>query len=179
MRILIGLAWLFISIAFGWSSPTNAESAEVKELRVKAALVFQFTKFIEWPAFTGDFTINVIDDEPLANVLRTAVSSRKILGRSVKINSTTYAGSIINFGQIVIFPKKESPLLGPAINKFKDKACLTVSHGSAIKALGSDINFVLIEGKMRFELNPKAMIKKNLKVDPKLIDLGLPAEDVQ
>jgi hypothetical protein len=175
-HIALAQAFVYVAVLLTSFSAMPAETPDEVETRVKAALIFQFTKFIEWPEFKGDFVINVIEDESLAKALEVAFSTRQVSGHAVKVQNATYASSVIKPGQIGVYPKKESSLIKPAIEKLKGKPTLVITQAQDLAAQGSNINFVLIDGKLRFELNANSTKQKNLKVDPKLVGLGIPVE---
>lgn len=167
--------FLFL-ITFGFSNFVHGETPGERELLVKAALIFQFTKFFEWPNLKGDFVINVIEDEPLATYLTKITSTKTVSGHAVVIRQTDVVGLILKPGQMVIYPKKVTDLFFASIEKLSSKPCLTVGHGAGMAKGGAAVNFVEADGKLRFELNLKSINKVGLKIDPKLIELGIVVE---
>ena len=69
---------------------TGAAAQTVDEYRVKAAFVFNFAKFIEWPTQTFKTTadplvICVLGQDQMANSLRDAANGNAIDGRSIVV----------------------------------------------------------------------------------------------
>jgi hypothetical protein len=172
VRRIRRLVILFLTAGLVLASPAYSDEAEDLERHVKSAFVYQFTKFIEWPVFDGDFVINVIEDDALGKVLEGVTSSKTVGERKIKVQVTKWANVILNCGQIVVFPKNDSPLLKPALDKLKEKPCMTIVHAEGMAAAGAVVNFFLMEGKLRFELNLRTADKKGLKVDSKLVGLA-------
>src|SRR5690606_24273145 len=93
-RPWVGLCLLVAGVVSGWHvQPLSAAAAGAREYGVKAAFVYNFTKFIEWPAECFDssdsaFVIAVADSTPMLQELQKAVRGRKVAGREIVV--TTY-----------------------------------------------------------------------------------------
>ena len=94
--------WLFpmVLAASAWLAPAPAVRAqdldEAKALKVKAAYLYNFAKFIEWPNDAlGDeetpFVIGVLGDDPFGRILDDTVKEKKIARRPVKIRRLSWS----------------------------------------------------------------------------------------
>src|SRR5579859_2968629 len=87
------VAWcsipLIASLALGASLASTVHAADSLELQVKAALLYNFAKFVEWPTDTrmagasGSLAFCVFGDEPLFSVLTQSLSGKTINGRAL------------------------------------------------------------------------------------------------
>src|SRR5690349_14618595 len=79
-------AALFLLLLLLGAGPAHAAS----ELEVKAAFLFNFTKFVEWPAesFTtpaGPVVLGLVGQDPLAEVLPKVIEHQSVKGRPIEI----------------------------------------------------------------------------------------------
>ncbi len=161
---------LFLFCAFTQNS--NGDTADDVERHVKSALIYQFTKLIEWPAKDGDFLIYVIEDEALLTVLTDVTAQKTVGSRKIVVQATKWADAVLKPGDIVVFPKIETSFHKAVIQKLKRKTCLTVANSDGLGEAGSIINFFLADGKLRFELNQDSAKENYLKIDPNLAKLA-------
>src|ERR1700732_2529857 len=92
----IALAIVLHVLAFTWAVPSNAAVADgsaaapLREYETKAAFVYNFTKFVEWPAATfadsgAPMVIGVLGDSPCAQALERLVKDRTVNGRTIVV----------------------------------------------------------------------------------------------
>src|SRR5688572_19672804 len=87
--------WLFclcaLLLATALVSPAHAQSdSEALERRVKAAFLFRFTDYVNWPDGAlanaeSPITVGVLGDDQVAAELGELVTGRKVAGRSVAV----------------------------------------------------------------------------------------------
>jgi hypothetical protein len=147
------------------------------EQRVKAAYLYKFAGFVEWPEDTFSqpetpFTFAVVDDERIARALEELVAGRKVEGRSVQVRRV-HSGEELGETQILFLAKPGAKLASPPaaqfIAKLKPRPMLVVTQSADAIAQGSVINFALSEGKVRFEVSLDAAEKRGLKLSSRLL----------
>ncbi|MEO8151825.1 MAG: YfiR family protein [Rhizobacter sp.] len=126
------------------------------EYQVKAAYLYKFLGFVEWPqqAFEttqSPFVIGVIGADALADELAQVVANRQASGRPAIVRKLRPGESTT--GLHVLFIGREaahraSALLAAA----KDTLLLTVTETEEAFAAGSAINFVVVDKKVRFDV---------------------------
>src|SRR5258705_7456711 len=70
-------------------APVRVFAQELDEYAVKAAFIFNFTKFIEWPAQTLNsspvFVIGILGDDPFGSLIDEVTKGKKVKGREIQI----------------------------------------------------------------------------------------------
>ena len=153
---------------------TSTMAQTVDEYHVKAAFVFNFAKFIEWPTQTfktaaDPLVICVLGQDQMANSLRDAVNGNAIDGRSIVVRQVAIAQ--VSSDCNILF-------VGSAATKrfrsyLKDSTgLLIVGEIPGFAAEGGDINFKLEDGRVRFEINVAAAERQRLHISSKLLSLA-------
>lgn len=151
-------------------SPTEAERA--LERRVKAAFVYRFTEFVTWPdaAFAradAPFLIVVAGREALVEELRQITAGRAVQGRAVEVRRLG-EGEPMPAAQLLFVSESERSRLREWV-RAAPRHALLVSEADGALDLGSVINFVLIEGRVRFEISLDAAEKRGLRMSSRLL----------
>jgi hypothetical protein len=142
--------------------------------KMHTVYIFSFTRYVIWPegADQGDFEITVLGDTPMYEALQELAQSKKVGERSIKITKVQSV-SEIKACNILFVPAAKSGMLGDVIGKINTQPTLIITEEQGLGAKGSDINFIMKEGKLVFELNQAATSKHNLKVSNQLVSLAI------
>jgi hypothetical protein len=171
-----------------------AEEEVSREYHIKAAFVYNFIKFIEWPEekvqdSNEPIIIGVLGESPIYDSLR-ELNNKKIKNRNVVIK---HFESLSGFN---LKDESENPSIQNRIQQMKRCLVLFVStsekrqYGSLTKILeeknvlsidshadfllsGGIINFVIKDNKVRFEVNTAAAERSKLKISSKLLRLAI------
>jgi hypothetical protein len=163
--------FLLIALLCALTAPASAQDTEL-EYRVKAAYLFNFTKFIDWPvtATDGDnsFSICIAGRNPFGAALASTLVGETAAGRST-------ATRVVNPGdadscQVLFVPRGVAA--APYFRGVEGAPVLTVGESPDFLAQGGVINFVIDEGRVRFEINQMAAERAQLKVSSRLLQLG-------
>lgn len=177
-RIIHGCKIIFlIVIAIFLAAPGHlfAEDGASQEYKVKAAFLYNFTLFVEWPteAFTGNdspLTVCILGKSPFGNALGglkgKTVKTRKLAVR--QINSPQEIGGC----QVLFVSASEKMQLPNILAAVKNRNVLTVSDIDSFAEAGGIINFITLEDKVRFEVNLKAAQQARLKISSQLLKLA-------
>lgn len=134
-----------------------AQQSKPSEYQVKATYLYNFGKFVKWPARTGDskdapFTICVLGQNPFGSTLDAILAGETIEGKSVVARRISKPQDAVNC-HILFISASESDHL-EAIFAALDKAnVLTVSDIPHFSSRSGMIQFVLDGDKVRFEVN--------------------------
>jgi hypothetical protein len=154
-------------------APTSAQDAGL-EYRVKAAYLFNFTKFIEWPngAFIGgrsfSFSICVAGRNPFGPALTATLAGETAAGLPLAARVVNAGGAA---GCHVLFLPTGVPA-APYLRAVGTSPVLTVGESPGFLAQGGIINFVLDGGRVRFEINQAAAERAQLRISSRLLQLG-------
>jgi hypothetical protein len=165
---------LIILLAFVFS---KAKGQQYTEYDLKAAYVYNFSKFVNWPetsfkSETSPFIITVFGDNPITPVLNKALKSKNIKGREIKIR-VIYNIEEIGETHILFVSRDAQGQLAQIIKHCENQSILVV--GDIIENFcqsGGIINFTAKSSKYRFEINNQAAHNSNLKISSKLLALS-------
>jgi YfiR/HmsC-like len=133
-----------------------------------------FAKFVLWPEDDkkADFEIVVLGESPVTAELQKMAEKKKVGDRAIKV---TKINSISEFskGHMLFVPSTLSGQLGEVLSKVGSKSTLVITEQPGLGAKGSDVNFIMKDGKLAFELNQTALTKHKLKASSELTRLAI------
>ncbi|NIA02651.1 MAG: DUF4154 domain-containing protein [Planctomycetia bacterium] len=149
--------------------------ADSIEYRVKAAYLYQFTKFVEWPdkEFPDSKTpirICVLGRNPFGESLDD-FSSKTSQDRTLVVE---YLASFqeIQRCHIVFISQSEKKYLSQILQLIEYSPVLTVSDMEGFAQRGGIIGLVIVRGKIRFEINSDASNHAGVKLSSKLLEVA-------
>lgn len=165
---------LLIILIFGTIS---AKAQQFTEYEVKAAYIFNFTKFIEWPEATFDnnaspYVLGVYGNDPFGSIIKRIIGNRESKGRHWIVKYYNRPQQIKKCHILFITDIKNSEL-NRLIKQIKDQPILTV--GDEVNQFcqqGGIINFTPKNSSKRFEINNKAAKNAELTISAKLLMLS-------
>jgi len=151
-----------------------AFTQKASEYQVKAAFLFNFSKFLEWPPEAmGEpnepFVVGVLGKDPFGSNLDEIIAGEKIMGRPMVVRRFNSTEEIDKCHILFIHvPGKTSE----ALNALKGKSILTVSDDEEFNAYGGIIKFYTENEMIRLEINIQAAKAANLTVSSKLLRIA-------
>lgn len=170
-RALIAACFLLSAAA-----TAAAQYARAPEYEVKAAFLYNFAKFVEWPAqafpsSSAPLRICALGHDPFGDTLNRIVQGKSISGRSI-LNQQVQSFADARACHILFFSRSDPDTLKQALDHLRDAPVLTVGENSEFLHLGGMINFVLEEDRVRFEINLRAAERHRLKISSKLLSVA-------
>ncbi len=149
-------------------------TANAQQSMFKALFMFNFAKYIQWPNHSAksDFVIAVYGDDDITKELSKLAAARKINNKTLVVKSIKSLDEANN-AQILFIPTGKSSNLDGILSHFKNKSTLIITDKEGLCAKGSQINYVNIDGKLKFEISKNNIAAHNLNLDPKLLSLGI------
>jgi hypothetical protein len=156
---------------------TNASSNAPLEYEVKAAFLFRFAQFVEWPADTfkgaGEpFTYCTIGDDPFRGALEQTLNGKTIGQPALRVEHLNGAGKIGECQVLFIGGPGDKKHVAEALATAGSLPILTVGEADQFAENGGAIGFCTEENKIRFEVNLNAAGKAGLKISAKLLALA-------
>ncbi len=174
--VLTSTVWLVLPV------PVCAQEIdEAKALKVRAAYLYNFAKFIEWPgdAFTEEdspFVIGVVGDDVFAEILRKIVRTKKITNRAIVVQKLRWGNEEdrvrLERCHILCVGNSVQGRLEDIFSVLKGRSILLVSDIPGFARDGGMIGFVLEKQRIIFEINREALDQANLKASAKLLKLA-------
>jgi hypothetical protein len=155
---------------------TAEDSPAAMEYQVKAAYLYNFTKFIDWPSnnFTSadaPIVIGIMGENPFGKTLDDLVKGEVVRGHPLIIKRLN-PGEDWRGCQVLFISHFEKDQLASLLQQLKGNPVLTVSDSSGFAEQGGIINFVIIQGKVKLEINPDAATAAGLQISSKLLRLA-------
>jgi len=166
---------LVLAAGFLFSIPDlAAQLPKPEEYHVKAVYLYNFGKFVDWPAAAAQddvFRICVIGNDPFGQTLDATLAGESIDNRKLIAVRIAFPREAV--GCRVLFISASEGLRLKEILKSVDKsAILTVSDLPGFTSNGGMIQFVLQENKVRFEVNLAAAAKSGLTFSSQLLKVA-------
>jgi hypothetical protein len=146
------------------------------EYQAKAAFLFHFAQFVEWPEETfmdagSPLTYCTIGNDPFQGSLDVALGGKMIGSRSFRVLHFKQPQEIQGC-QVLFIGMGGKKLLPEILARVKANSVLTVGESEHFAQEGGVIGFVLEENKIRFEINLEAAQKAKLKISSRLLALA-------
>lgn len=172
IRIFVASCML---LAAAFSSPATVRSAPANEYQVKAAFLFNFAKFVAWPAnaFPGANTplvIGVLGQDPFGPYLDDIVRGERIDNRPLVVQRYQRPAEIKNC-HVLFISRSESGRLDQIVSTLKHRKLLIVTDADGGQG-GVIIRFVTEGNRIRFKIDAEAAKAANLSISSKLLRLG-------
>jgi hypothetical protein len=170
--LIIVVCWLFIDV-FPTAFTLNGESVEYP---VKLAFLYNFTKFVEWPADSysdpgAPLAICVVGHDPFGAEIEGALQSRKAWGHPVQV-LTLGPAATLSACHVVFIPVTEKDQAGRILRSLKGSSILTVGETDGFAAMGGIINLTVEKSEVHFEVNRLAADRARLKLSARLLSLA-------
>lgn len=153
---------------------TQAQSAT--EYQVKAAFLFNFAKFVEWPAdaFPGvdaPLQICLLGQDPFGREFEEVIGDKSVNGHRIEVIHPSGVPQARGC-QIIFVSSSEKRHALEILRGLRGAAVLTVGDTAGFAGMGGIINFVLDDGRVRFEINVKAADRAHLKISARLLTVA-------
>lgn len=165
---------LFLGLLSTLSPGVQAQTGN--EYQVKAAFLYNFAKFVDWPAeafagSNGKFVIGVIGDDPFGGSLDQAIKGKAINGRPLAVRRLKWNQDLRSC-HVIFISSSERQRLKQIIDSLRGASVLTVGDMGQFNQQGGIINFILEANKVRFEINSRGADQARLKISSKLLSLA-------
>lgn len=137
---------------------------------VKAALVFNFLKFVEWSGPAEPIEVCVIGETRVVDAL-SALAGRSIAGRTVTVRRAE-ADDELGSCRVAFLAPSEDVRVETLSMELARARVLVIGDGPAFAARGAHLNFYVVDDRVRFEANVSAMRRDGIAVSSKLLRLA-------
>jgi YfiR/HmsC-like len=170
----VGRCVLFFSAACLLCRGTQEASAEnlsSREYEIKAAYLYNFIKYVDWPSYGGDtITIGVLGGNPFGTALA-PLNGKIVKGRRLLIKELDSVRDAQKC-QIIFVSSSEKQRLQEIFEILKNAGVLTVGETQGFANGGGIINFIEENNKVHFEINADAARRSGLNISSELLKLA-------
>lgn len=157
-----------------FASPAQADVA--KEYQLKAAFLYNFTRFVEWPEdkFAGKqspIVIGLWKTNPFGRELEATIGARTVNGRPIVVRTCSSLAEACAT-HIVFVSANDTERLQDTVAALQERRVLTVGESRPFAAADGTITFLLEGDKLRFEINLRSGDRAGLKLSSQLLKLA-------
>jgi hypothetical protein len=148
-------------------------ASSYSEDAVKAAYLYRFTQYIEWPeaATAEPFTIAVLDSPGVAAELRRILPSHRIKNSTAQVREITRTQDL-GSAQVLYIGSAQIDRVRNVIATLAAPSVLIVTDAEQGLAAGSVVNFLMLEHRVRFEVSLSAADRSQLRISAELLGVA-------
>ena len=152
-----------------------ARAQDVTEPSLKAAFIYNFAKFTEWPADVlsgaAPFSACVLGDESIGDALERSVKGRLLSGREINVSRVTHDAPLRSC-HLLYISGVSAAQAAAILAVVRGAPVLTISDLEDVARLGGIAHMFVENGKMRFDLNLELARRSRLQLSSKLLVLA-------
>jgi hypothetical protein len=169
-RLSVGASALVLVVLSAGAA--RAQLHETGENAVKAAFLYNFTKFVSWPAAAFEdpampFNVCVVADPVLRRSVEGMLAGESVGRRPLKLMTPDVRS--VRRCHLAYFGRDASDSVAKMLALLKQAPVLTVGEGERFLSLGGHIAFVVENNRVRFDVNKDAIDRTGLTISSKLL----------
>jgi hypothetical protein len=166
---------LIIVYIFGGLLASAAQTPKPTEYQVKAAYLYNFGKFVNWPKAAngdpGNFVICVFGQDPFGSLLDSTVAGESVSGKPVDVERIAKRQDADRC-RIIFISASEQARVRDILTDFAQLNALTVSDMPSFTSRGGMIQFVVRDDRVRFEVNLTAADRAGISLSSELLKVA-------
>lgn len=175
----IGLAAMIAAAVIGACALRAVAEASL-EYRVKAAFLYNFAKFVTWPAQVfpasdAPVVFCLAGDDPFQELLDATTKDRKVEGRPIVIRRLPAEAPLAGC-HLVFSSESDGARVAHVLQRAAGAGALTVGEAEEFLLRGGMIRLLVDEGKVRFDISTRSAEQAGLKVSSQLLKLARSVE---
>lgn len=166
---VVATAGLFCLIA-------AVQAEQPGEYAVKAAFLFNFTKFVEWPDSSfpnpgAPIVLGIVGEDPFGAETEHSVSTQMAQGRPIVVRKYRF-GDNLRSCHLLFISASERQHVARILAMLQDASVLTVSDIDGFAEAGGVMQFVMQDNRVHFVVNLEAATQGKLRLSAKLLALA-------
>ena len=178
----LGILIVALSVSLSWAPEAlaqAADSSDSSEYLIKAGFIYNFAKFVDWPATAfaqpdSPIVIGILGIDPFGPLIDQVVQNKKIGARSFVVKRLKWGTDLkeLRDCKILFVGESERAHINELIQIVKTLPILTVGETPGFAERGGVIRFVLEDNRVRFEVNVEAARQADLTISSRLLTLA-------
>jgi hypothetical protein len=171
------LSLIFCLLAISMIPRTAAGQRDsADEYELKAAMLYNLTQFVEWPASAypdsqAPILLCILGRDPFGSLLTSTVLKQTVNGRPVRIRHPQNDKEVRGC-HILYISSSERNTIARIYSNLNGSSALTVGEMTQFATHGGMIQFSLEDQQVRFDINLDAASRAGLKISAKLLMLA-------
>lgn len=162
------------------STGALAANQSVSAPGIKAAYLYNFVQFVEWPAEVPPagvpFALCIVDDDAVANALEKTIKGRNVDGRSLAVRRLDM-GAPLSTCHVVFFSASHQKQMLNVLGALSGKVVLTVSNAPRFARIGGMVELFVEDGRMRIAVNVDALQRSGVRLSSRVLQLAVIVRD--
>lgn len=163
------------------AQPASAQRDQAGEYELKAAILLNLGRFVEWPSSAypdsqAPTILCILGQDPFGDSLKTLGQKQDANGRPISIRQLKNETGIRDC-HVLYISTSERKTIAQILSRLKGSSVLTVGEMSQFAAQGGIIQFTLEDKQVRFEINLDAASRMALKISSRLLVLARIVKD--
>ena len=177
MTIVLAATTLALLTLLPASFSLSAELARPREADLKAAFLFNFIRFTEWPAEemakkTSPFVIGILGKDPFGTALDKTVEGETFQQKAIVIRRFARMDESVRDIQVLFIGSSEEGHLSAILKLIEDQPILTVSEIDSFAERGGIIKLKKENNRITFDVNVGAAKAAGLAMNAQLLRLA-------
>lgn len=177
LRAIAAVSLLAVTL----SPSAQPQNEQPGEYQLKAAFLFNFAKFVDWPdgtfaTPTSPFTICILGQDPFGHDLDDSLRGKTISSRPIVVRRCN-SDPETRGCQILFVSRSQGRRMAEILQGLRGSKVLVVGEADGFAAGGGAIEFVLEQEHVRFRINPDAAAREGLTISSKLLALATIVRD--
>ena len=174
-RIRSRLSFLLVLTMCFYANNLMAQTT-AKEYRIKAAFLFNFANYVEWPPDTfkeanSPLTYCTVGEDPFEGVLDQSLNAKSVGTHPLRVQHLK-APENFQGCQIVFIGANEKKRIAAILESLKQTPVLVVGESSRFVQQGGTVGFLSEENTVRFEVNLDAAQRARLNISATLLSVA-------
>jgi hypothetical protein len=169
--ILVTAIWVMAS----GPEELQAQQRVADEYEIKAAFIYNFIKFVEWPpeAFSDRDTpiiLTIVGPDPFGDALD-ILKGKTVRGRTFRVRRIKHVEDL-QFCHVLYISSSKNAQLPRILADLENSSILTIGETPRFTQLGGVIGFTIEENRIRFTINVEAAGRARLRISSRLLRLA-------
>jgi hypothetical protein len=149
----------------------SAAFAQTTNYTAYSLFVVSFAKYASWPAGGNEFKIAVLGKSKVYDEMVKLTANKNINGQTYKIIQIEEM-SEVGDAHIVYLPDNKTSQLDDLMKATEGKPVMVVSEREGLYKKGAAFSFLILDNKLRFDVNNSELEKRHIKVSGNLLTLA-------
>jgi hypothetical protein len=150
--------------------------ASSNEYLIKAAYLYHFAMFVDWPAEafaskTAPIVIGIVGSDPFGSALDATIRDKRIDGRPVLVKRLDWKEDLRQC-HLVFLAAADSGRIGDLVRRLDGAPVLIVAESQDLARRGAAISFRIDDNRVRFDINVDAAKRHRLTISSKVLNLA-------
>jgi hypothetical protein len=168
----------YLLVLAAWAAPPRLVDSPARPAHgIKAAFLYKFLDYVEWPAgalgaSTAPVVIGVLGDDGIADELQTIVARRRLGLHPLEVRRVVEA-SALDGVRLLFIGSREPDALARLAPAAQQRSILVVTDFDDALETGSVINLITVDDRVRFEVSLEAAERSGLRLSSRMLGVAM------